>query len=278
MYYFKDIDMRQQNRNVGFTLIELSIVLIVIGLVIGGVLVGRDLIKASELRKVISEVDGIKLAINNFRLKYNALPGDMTDAETYWGSNSSCPNPPKDNIAKTATCNGNGNGAIGKYSSLATPPNEVIEWFTAVQQLSNAGFIKGQYSGAGGTNGDQGRHVEALPGINVPTSIISGAGYQISNLSGAIALNPGVFFAGNYDNVIYFGKPFATHELQEPVLTPEQAYSIDLKIDDGKPGKGAIRTYEPAYKPNCANTNVSSTATYILNVTSITCQLFIDIR
>lgn len=61
----------------GFTLIELSIVLVIIGLVAGGVLVGRDLIKASEIRATISQKISYDTAVNTFKLKYNGLPGDL---------------------------------------------------------------------------------------------------------------------------------------------------------------------------------------------------------
>ncbi len=63
--------------NSAFTLIELSIVLVIIGLVVGGVLVGRDLIKAAEIRAQISQIEQFATAINTFKLKYNYLPGDL---------------------------------------------------------------------------------------------------------------------------------------------------------------------------------------------------------
>jgi prepilin-type N-terminal cleavage/methylation domain-containing protein len=65
----------------GFTLIELSIVLVIIGLIIGGVLVGRDLIKAAEVRATVSQFEKYNTAVNTFRSKYNALPGDLTDVQ-----------------------------------------------------------------------------------------------------------------------------------------------------------------------------------------------------
>lgn len=81
----------------GFTLIELAIVLIIIGLVAGGVLVGRELVHAAELRKVITEVDAIRVATATFRGKYGNLPGDIPDASKFFAGAS----------------NGDGNGIVG---------------------------------------------------------------------------------------------------------------------------------------------------------------------
>jgi len=62
----------------GFTLIELSIVLVIIGLLVSGVLVGRDLIAAAELRSQISQIEGYNTAVRTFQLKYGGLPGDLS--------------------------------------------------------------------------------------------------------------------------------------------------------------------------------------------------------
>ena len=61
----------------GFTLIELSIVLIIIGLITGGILVGRDLVHAAEIRATISQEQRYNTAVNTFKLQYGYLPGDM---------------------------------------------------------------------------------------------------------------------------------------------------------------------------------------------------------
>jgi prepilin-type N-terminal cleavage/methylation domain-containing protein len=60
----------------GFTLVELSIVLVIVGLLAGGILVGRDLIEAARRRALIGEVEKIDAAVNAFRLKFNCIPGD----------------------------------------------------------------------------------------------------------------------------------------------------------------------------------------------------------
>ena len=67
-----------------FTLIELSIVLVIIGLLVGGVLVGQDLIQAGKIRAAVSEIQEINTAVNTYRLKYNAIPGDHNDAFAFF--------------------------------------------------------------------------------------------------------------------------------------------------------------------------------------------------
>jgi prepilin-type N-terminal cleavage/methylation domain-containing protein len=64
-------------KRAGFTLIELSIVLVIIGLISASVLVGRDLIKAAELRAVVSQLQDFNTTIQTFQLKYQGLPGDL---------------------------------------------------------------------------------------------------------------------------------------------------------------------------------------------------------
>ncbi|WP_152054195.1 type II secretion system protein [Tautonia marina] len=71
-----DIHHRPSFPRAGFTLIELSIVLVIIGLVAGGVLLGRDLIEAAETRSIMSQLERYEVAVSTFRTKYNCLPGD----------------------------------------------------------------------------------------------------------------------------------------------------------------------------------------------------------
>src|ERR1700691_3703589 len=61
----------------GFTLIEMSIVLVVIGFVVGGVLVGQDLIRAAYVRAQLTQIEKFNTAVNTFYGKFQALPGDM---------------------------------------------------------------------------------------------------------------------------------------------------------------------------------------------------------
>ena len=71
----------QQQR--GFTLIELSIVIVIIGLIAGGILVGKDMIRAAEIRAIATELQHYRAAVKTFEATYDALPGDMTNATEF---------------------------------------------------------------------------------------------------------------------------------------------------------------------------------------------------
>jgi len=122
--------IRILRRNRGFTLIELSIVLVIIGLVAGGVLVGRDMIEAARIRSTISEINSVKISIMTFRVKYHGLPGDLTASlATQFNFTS----------RSGAVGHGDGNGKFEGCSSGAT----VFGCETALfwSDLSNANLI-----------------------------------------------------------------------------------------------------------------------------------------
>lgn len=83
----------------GFTLIEMSIVLVIIGLLIGGVLKGQELINSTRLKSVVSQWDSTKAAYNAFQDRYLGLPGDYPTAAA--------------DISATGVLGGGGNGVIG---------------------------------------------------------------------------------------------------------------------------------------------------------------------
>lgn len=109
----------------GFTLIELSIVLVIIGLIIGGIVIGRYLIHVAAIRSVLGDATSQTTAINTFRLKYGGLPGDMRNATTFWST----------------SVNGNNNSMIDYLGGA--PGEEYYAWV----QLANAGLIAGPFDG-----------------------------------------------------------------------------------------------------------------------------------
>ena len=118
-----------RSQNQGFTLIEIAIVLVIIGLLLGGVLKGQELITSARVRNLISQQDGIKAAFFGFQDRFRAFPGDYTQATVNIA-----------NVAATAACgNGNGNG----NGQIEAANNEMI---LAWEHLSKAGFITGTYT------------------------------------------------------------------------------------------------------------------------------------
>ncbi|MEO8631490.1 MAG: prepilin-type N-terminal cleavage/methylation domain-containing protein [Betaproteobacteria bacterium] len=117
-----------QKSNRGFTLIEIAIVLVIVGLLLGGVLAGQELIRSARVRNLISQQDGAKAAFFGFEDRYRALPGDYSQADV--------------NIACPATCLvGNGNGRIEPGTGGAIR-EDILAW----SHLSAAGFLNGSYT------------------------------------------------------------------------------------------------------------------------------------
>jgi prepilin-type N-terminal cleavage/methylation domain-containing protein len=213
--------MQANKKGAGFTLIELSIVLVIIGLIVGGVLVGQDLIKAAEQRKTISEAERYKTAYQAFRLKYNAIPGDMTNAVSVLGA--------------TAGHNGDGNGNI-MYSTLVYG-DATAEGLMFFEHLGLANLIGGRFTGI--ATGSQ----DFVIGTNVPQGAISGEAACIP-----VEFSVGeVFYSSlNNNNFIAFGAIGPDSALGAnlcfiPTRTTREASDIDKKIDDNNPTRGSFR-------------------------------------
>lgn len=212
-----------------FSLVELSIVLVILGLLVGGILAGQSLIRAAELRSVATEYTRWVTATQTFRDKYMAIPGDMNNATRFWGDdNAACPDAAVTN-GTPGTCNGNGDGGIGAGAAGAT-----TEMYQFWKHLALAGLIEGTYSGLAGAGG--GRH--GVIGTNAPPSRLSNAGWSVQSL--------GVFggdssaFATDYGTTLFFGSQLTTDKTLGATISPEEAWNIDTKLDDGKPGQGKI--------------------------------------
>ncbi len=191
----------------GFTLVELSIVIIIIGFLIAGVSAGQSLIKQAKLNSVVTELTGFDNALNTFKIKYSGLPGDLTNASAYWPDCDPTP----------GNCNGDGNGIID-WMWWIDPLT--MENYRSWQQLSKAGMLAGSYTGIGG---------EAHVGIDVPASkYADSAGYLMTNdLEKATVIN--------------LAKEMPGMENNASVMPSKEVYNIDLKIDDGIADTGIVR-------------------------------------
>lgn len=193
----------------GFTLIEIAIVLVIIGLLLGGVLKGQELITSARVRNLIAQQDGIKAAFFGFQDRFRAYPGDYSSANT----TLKCP-------TGTSCLNGNGNGIVEANANCggpAPPPQcQAGERVLAWMHLASAGFLNGSYTmqpAATAPNDD-----------NTPK-------------------NPyNIFLELVYDAAYADPAPTQKHNLKTGAQVPVEIISeVDRKIDDGNGLRGGFR-------------------------------------
>ena len=124
----------------GFTLIELSIVIVIIGLIVAGVVGGQTLVRQSAIRSLVTEYNQYKVAVNAFKLEYDALPGDFNKADQYW----------------TGATAGNGDKKTYGWNT------EGVRFW---DHLERAELISGSYTGV-----QQPANPRIVGGINVPSA------------------------------------------------------------------------------------------------------------
>jgi prepilin-type N-terminal cleavage/methylation domain-containing protein len=174
----------------GFTLVEIAIVLVIIGLLLGGVLKGQEMIENARIKSVVGDMNGISAAYNSYMDRYRAIPGDENTATLSgrgWGG----------------TAAGNGNGVLGTLPG-ATFTNAAAEQGAMWRSMRASGLTAGDPASpvgvAGlpraGTGGLIGVSVGAY-GLNGPTVCVSGltakqaAGIDAAIDGAAIAPNLG---------------------------------------------------------------------------------------
>lgn len=246
----------------GFSLVELSIVLVILGLLTGGILAGQSLIRAAELRSVSAGAQRYVSAVYSFRDKYMSLPGDMPNATRFWGAQHATPATCQTTASNSAlTCDGNGDGAI----SL------MYEHVRAIQHLANAGLVEGTYSGVPNPSSTYG----VTPGINTLASKLPNAGFTLwTNLDASADIRR---FANSNGTHYYFGIPGSNLVITEDGgLSGEELWNIDTKMDDGKPAYGKVMALHNSIT-QCTTTFVPNTAEYVVNLSEKLCSAIFKI-
>lgn len=229
----------------GFSLVEISVVMAIVGLLLGGVLAGQALLNGQRKNALISKAKELRVAIQQFKLKYGYYAGDFPTATQVWGRadggspiTANCANPDSDNANPNGTCNGNGDG--------------VYDWTEPArswQQLRLAGMVSGLYDGVSA--------YPPIPGITAPT--------MDGKLNSAFIPRSGIadstnweFYEGDYSGAISYGfDDGSSVSGGGPIISGEDAFNIDRKVDDGLPATGSVRAYKSDvfYRPDCPAAN-----------------------
>jgi prepilin-type N-terminal cleavage/methylation domain-containing protein len=213
-------------RRAGFSLLELSIVLSIIGLLVGGILATQSYLRNAELTTVVNEGKYYLNAMKQFERTYQGLPGDLGNASSYWAS----------------AANGDGNNIISVAGITS-------EYFTAFDHMVRAGVITGSYSAAAGSAGAQDGDI----GVNIPALAMKNVGLFVRSANAGGYFNADTrHYDGFYGTFVGIGMDGGGNTLPlNGFMTPRQANKIDTKFDNGHPGTGSLRTYWNV--SNCVN-------------------------
>jgi len=190
----------------GFTLVEIAIVLVIIGLLLGGILKGQEMITQAKIKNVIADFSGISAAYHGYVDRYKKLPGDDPCA----GGAVTVGNCGTITGRWTGATAGNGNGIVAGAYNSATNTDESRLWW---DHLRRAGFVSGV--------GDQ-QPFNALTGM---------IGVQTGDTAGGPTLGADAAGTGGFSGLI----------ICSANLPDKIGIAADTQMDDGVPASGSVR-------------------------------------
>ena len=199
------MQIMNKHRQSGFTLVEIAIVLVIIGLLIGGVLKGREMITNAKIKRIENDFSGVSAAIYAYQDRYGVLPGDDPSASTRFAG------------TWTASDNGNGNGNIsGGWNSTNNGNESRKIW----KHLRGAGLIAGPVDSTDASYQQPSNSFGGLMGIDLNLYNLSGHNVVFGEIPGDIAQ---ILEARGDDGVPSRGS-IQSHASQT-------AYAIDTRYD-----------------------------------------------
>jgi len=243
----------------GFTLIEMSIVLVIIGLIIGGILKGQELIDSSRQKNLINSIDHIKADTTTFVDRYKSMPGDFSRVTLLPNSG-----------LLTA---GNDDGVVGAVATGTTAALANLTGVTTAGKENNEFFNQMLAAGLGSAGTITSAAPACFSGLcTTPSPLPSGA-YPQSGLWIVYGFHAGA-------NLIGPSSPLTTHWLSfsrffngalgattatGAVISAQRASQLDNKYDDGIAGTGSIRSTDTG--------NCTGAAGYAAATTTVDCSL-----
>ncbi len=266
--------MQRTSTQRGFSLVEMSIVLLIIALVTGGFAYSRMLLRSAQVQSITTDINQYKSAINAFVIKYDGLPGDMVNNSTYWPhamDGITAVVWAGDGSESIGDINGDGNGRIDNYEPLYAWL--ILDISGVAPGLSTK--LRGHSVGSDGSSilgylnevfgiPSANACYPVAPGSNIPPTQIDGGGYQLSHSHTTLY--------GRNDNAIIVGKlegP-APSGMRGPLLTPAEAIQLDAKMDDGIANTGTVVADSGVAS---ATPCLSGSNQYLKDDTNVSCYL-----
>ena len=198
----------------GFTLVELAVVMIIIGLLLGGVMKGQELIRSAEVSAAISQIKNIDTAVNAFRDSFDAMPGDLTAAQ----ATARIPNC---GAAPCAVAGDNNNRIDSTLLGFAGPSG--VENRASMIQMVNVNLLLNNLGPDDDYDGDLGGELSI--------------GYHTGAAALPASLGGGIAPVGHYVEIL--NDASAGGAVID--LTANQAARVDRKLDDGVPDTGTVQ-------------------------------------
>ena len=252
----------------GFTLVELAVVMIIVGLLIGGILKGQEMISNAQVTSTIAQAKSFDAAISTFRDQYQGLPGDIAGTRLA-NCGPVCTQAlfPGDNLISSAA-----GTALQPGAADTTNATEVAK---AWAQLAAANLITGV---------DQSAATTAAPtaGVSIPEASISSSSWQVGSIpnataaTGAVLTDATLTRGGVY--LLLDNSGIAAASGTTASLTPAIASRMDEKLDDGAPNTGSVlATGGAAGTATCASA-ADETAVYNSSLNSNLCGLLVRVQ
>lgn len=257
----QNIPLTSGNR--GFTLVELAIVITIIGLLIGGILKGQEMIRNARITSTIAQVKSFHAAMETFRDRFDQIPGDFSAATFRL---SGC-------AAAAACYNGNSNGLVGTRM-LAWKNDDYGENLAAIT-AENVQFWK-HLALADLIAGVNPQSSEANWGKALPGAALAGGYSVVQGRSSATDVN-----AMDGLQIRMHRCPACSNLLLDEghSASPADAAQIDRKLDDGKPQSGYVRAAGNGLNAGdqCTATD-GTTDSYDERVKRLRCAMFFTLR